>query len=295
MELIKLLRPKQWVKNSFLFIPLFFAGELFQIQKLMSLAGGVLSFSLIASCVYIINDYRDIEADKKHPKKSERPLASGSVSKKQALIVLAICLLCGFGLAFMLKPKFLFILSIYFALNLGYSFGLKNISILDVIIVSIGFVLRVKSGGVLSEVAVSEWLTLMVFLLALIMAFAKRRDDVLLKLDSGREMRKVVKGYNLEFMNVTLAMLSAITIVAYLLYSLAANTFEKWGTHRLYYTCLFVIAGILRYLQITFVENNTGSPTAILYKDRFIQACLFLWIVSFYFIIYYPEIKIFGE
>ncbi|WP_020531112.1 decaprenyl-phosphate phosphoribosyltransferase [Flexithrix dorotheae] len=295
MEIINLLRPKQWVKNSFLFIPLFFAGEILELSKIITTLIGFLCFSLIASCVYILNDYRDIEADKKHPKKSKRPLAAGTVSKSQAIIVLFLCLITGFGVAFFLQTKFLVILMIYFILNLGYSFGLKNISILDVIIVSIGFVLRVKSGGALSDIYVSEWLTLMIFLLALIMAFAKRRDDVLLKINSGTTMRKVVKGYNLEFMNVTLAMLSAITIVSYLLYALSNEIIEQWGTHRVYYTSLFVISGILRYLQITFVENDTGSPTSILYKDKFIQFSLLLWISSFYFIIYYPGIKIFGE
>lgn len=295
MEFVKLLRPKQWIKNFFLFIPLFFSGELFQIEKLLTVLVGVLSFSLIASCVYILNDYKDIESDKKHPKKRKRPLAAGTVSKPQAIIILLVCLAIGFGVAFFLKMKVVFLLAIYFSLNIAYSFGLKSISILDVIIVAIGFVLRVKCGGSLAGIYVSEWLTLMIFLLALIMAFAKRRDDVLLKLSSGTEMRKAVKGYNLEFLNVTLAMLSAITIVTYLLYSLSDGIISQWGTHRLYYTCLFVLAGIIRYLQITFVENNTGSPTAILYKDKFIQGSIFLWVMSFYFIIYYPEIKIFGE
>ncbi|UZS00135.1 decaprenyl-phosphate phosphoribosyltransferase [Chondrinema litorale] len=295
MEYFNLLRPKQWIKNLFLFIPLFFSGEIFHIPKLLNVSLGFISFSLIASCVYIINDYRDIESDKKHPKKCKRPLASGSVSKREAIFVLILCLIIGFSIAFFLKPKFLFILSIYFILNLAYSFGLKNISILDVIIVATGFVLRVKCGGVLSHIYTSEWLTLMVFLLALIMAFAKRRDDVLIKAKSGSDIRKASRGYNLEFLNVALAILSAITIVSYLLYSLSMGMIEQWGTHRLYYTCLFVIAGILRYLQIAFVENESGSPTSILYKDKFIQGSILVWIISFYFIIYYPEIKIFGE
>tara|TARA_B100001971_G_C18185250_1_gene535207 strand:- start:162 stop:1049 length:888 start_codon:yes stop_codon:yes gene_type:complete len=295
VETIKLLRPKQWIKNSFLFIPLFFAGEISNFHKIFNVFGGFLAFSLIASSVYILNDYRDIEADKKHPTKCKRPLAAGTVSKKNAIIIFLLCLTIGFSLAYGLRLKFFFVLLLYFTLNIGYSFGLKNISILDVIIVAIGFVLRVKSGGVLGYISISEWLNLMVFLLSLIMAIAKRRDDVLLKINSGTEMRKVVKGYNLEFMNVALAMLSAITIMSYLLYSLSGEIIKQWSTHRLYYTCLFVIAGILRYLQITFVENRTGSPTGILYKDKFIQASIFLWILSFYFLIYYPEVKIFGE
>lgn len=295
VQYLKLLRPKHWVKNLFLFIPLFFVGEIFNVEKLMVVFGGFVCFSLLASSIYIINDYRDIEADKAHPTKSKRPLASGAVSKKAALIIFALLVIVGFGGAYFIDQKFTFILSLYFLLNLAYSFGLKNISILDIFIVSIGFVLRIKAGGALGNIAVSEWLMLMVFLLALFMAIAKRRDDIVLKLSSGKDMRAASKGYNMDFLNTSLALVSAVIIVCYLMYTMDQVTMARFSTYRLYYTSIFVIAGLMRYLQIAYVENNTGSPTAVLYKDRFIQITILLWILSFYVIIYLPTNKSFFE
>lgn len=295
MKYIKLLRPKHWAKNAFLFIPLFFAGEIFNVDKVLVLLLAFVSFSITASSIYIINDYRDIEADRKHPEKCKRPLASGAISKQTALVLFVLCVLVGFGLALLIKQKFAFVLGIYFIMNLCYCFGLKNISILDVMILAIGFVLRVKTGGIAVEVATSEWLMVMVFLLALFMGIAKRRDDVLIKIQSGQEMRKAAKGYNLDFLNVMLALVSAVIIVAYLMYTMSPETQLRFHTYRLYYTTLFVIGGLLRYLQITYVENNTGSPTKILYKDRFIQLTIILWVLSFYVLIYLPTNKSFFE
>jgi 4-hydroxybenzoate polyprenyltransferase len=204
-----------------------------------------------------------------------------------------VLILLGFGIAFFIREKFLFVLSIYFVLNLAYSFGLKHIPILDIIILAIGFVLRVKGGAVIAYIGVSEWLNIMVFLLALFMAIGKRRDDVLLKLSSGTDMRKAIKGYNLEFLNVVLALVCAVIVVAYFMYTMSPEVLKRLGTYRLYYTCLFVLAGIMRYLQIIFVQSASGSPTKILYKDRFIQISLVLWIASFYLIIYMKDITIF--
>lgn len=295
MQYLKLLRPSHWAKNLFLYIPLFFAGEIFIFSKVIELLIGFFAFSLIASSIYIINDYKDVEADRIHPVKCKRPIASGAVSKPAALVFFVLCLAIGGLLAYYVKPKFAFVLGIYFVINLLYSMGLKNISILDILILSIGFVLRVKAGGVAADLAVSEWLMIMVFLLALFMAIAKRRDDVLIKTQSGKDMRKASKGYNMDFLNVMLALVSAVIIVSYLMYTMAPETMSNFHTYRLYYTCLFVIGGLLRYLQITYVENNTGSPTKILYKDRFIQLTILLWVLSFYVIIYLPTNKSFFE
>lgn len=293
MAYLKLLRPKDWAKNLFLFIPLFFSGEFFNWNTYPYLILGFIAFCCIASSIYIINDYKDIEDDKKHPEKSKRPLASGAVSKKASIVICILLVLAGFGISFFVRDKFLFVLSIYFLLNLAYSFGLKNIPILDIMILAIGFVLRIKAGAVIVYIGVSEWLNIMVFLLALFMAIGKRRDDVLLKLSSGADMRKAVKGYNLDFLNIVLALVCAVIVVAYFMYTMSTEVLQRLGTYRLYYTCLFVLAGILRYLQIIFVQAASGSPTKILYKDRFIQISLLLWIISFYLIIYMKDIKIF--
>lgn len=308
MSYIRLLRPKDWAKNLFLFVPLFFSGQLQQWAKYPNLLLGVLCFCCIASALYIINDYSDIEDDRKHPEKSKRPLASGTVSKTSAIIICLLLIVAGFGLAYFVRDKFLFVLSIYFFLNLAYSFGLKTIPILDIIIVSIGFVLRIKGGAVIANIGLSEWLTIMVFLLALFMAIGKRRDDVLLKQSHGIDMRKAVKGYNLEFLNVALGLVCAVIVVAYFMYTMSPEVQHRiaslgrkeeetglGGIYRLYYTCLFVLAGILRYLQIIFVKGDAGSPTKILYKDRFIQIAILLWIASFYFIIYMKDVTLFEK
>jgi len=290
---IKLLRPKHWVKNSFLFIPAFFSGDLFGQLFNIDLFLGFLAFSFAASCIYVINDYRDIEADRLHPKKKKRPLASGKVTKNEAIIVMVVLVILSVVISYVVGAKFAFVLGIYFIMNLGYSFGLKKIAILDIMIVAIGFVLRIKAGGVISEIAVSQWLMVMIFLLALFIAVAKRRDDVLLKEATGADVRLASSKYNLDFLNSLQSILSAIIVVAYLMYAMSDHVMETFQTYRLYYTTIFVIAGVMRYLQISLVENNTGSPTELLYSDRFIQMTLFLWLLSFYLIIYSPNLNIF--
>lgn len=288
-----LLRPHHWIKNSFIFLPLFFGGEVFNADKLVDCVLGFFAFSFIASSIYVLNDYMDVENDKKHPDKCNRPLACGAVSKSSAIALFIVSFLIGVGIALLIKPKFLFVLMLYFFMNIAYSLGLKNIAILDIVMIAIGFVLRIKAGGVIAMIAISEWLMIMVFLLALFMAVGKRRDDLLIKMDSGIDMRKSVKGYTLEFLNVVLAMITAIIIIAYLMYTVSPAVEQRWKTYRLYYTSLFVIIGLLRYLQITFVEKNAGSPTKLLYKDVFLQVTLLLWIISFYTIIYLPDFSIF--
>jgi decaprenyl-phosphate phosphoribosyltransferase len=295
---IKLLRPKDWAKNLFLFIPSFFAGKLFDPssfrEQALLLLGGFAAFSFLASSIYIINDYRDVEDDRKHPVKKNRPLASGKVKKPVGLAVSIGLLIGGFIVSYLIDPtyKFLFIAGIYYVLNLFYSFGVKNWSVVDILVLATGFVLRVKAGAVLGDVHTTEWLIIMTFLLALFMAIAKRRDDVMLKVNTGTEVRKAVKGYSLEFLNTLLGLFCAIMIVSYINYTVSGALYKEFG-HRLYYTSLFVIAGVMRYLQITFVLNKAGSPTEILYKDRFIQLTILLWIASFYFILYMKDITVF--
>jgi decaprenyl-phosphate phosphoribosyltransferase len=295
VEYLKLLRPKDWAKNLFLFVPLFFAGELLNFPKLLSLFYGFIAFSCVASSIYIINDYRDREDDRKHPVKCKRPLASGAVSPTAALVICALLLVAGFGIAWWLREKYLFVLAIYFFINLGYSMGLKSIAILDIMLLAAGFVLRIKAGAVIGDIHLSEWIVIMVFLLATFMALGKRRDDVLLKLSSGTDMRKSIKGYNLEFLNVMLSLVCAVIVVAYLMYTRDPITIINMKTPRLYYTSVFVLAGIMRYLQIIYVSTDSGSPTKILYKDRFIQITLILWIASFFLILYLRDITVFNE
>ena len=291
---ITLLRPKHWAKNLFLFVPLFFAGKFFELDKIGLLIGGFFAFSFLASSIYIVNDYRDIEDDKKHPEKRFRPLASGAVNKTYSLILSVLLTASGFIIAWLVDEsgKFLFITGIYYLMNLAYSFGLKNISIIDILILATGFVLRVKGGAQLAHVNTTEWFIIMTFLLALFMALAKRRDDIMLKLSTGAEMRKSMKGYSLEFLNTLLGLFCAILIVSYINFTVTPAAHQKYG-YRLFYTSMFVIAPLMRYLQITFIQNKAGSPTDVLYKDRFIQITLILWAASFFVILYLRDLTFF--
>jgi decaprenyl-phosphate phosphoribosyltransferase len=292
---IKLLRPKDWAKNLFIFVPSFFAGHFLNPHKIELLVGGFLAFCCFASSIYIINDYRDIENDRKHPKKSKRPLASGKVKPSVAIVICVVLVVIGSVIAWLVNRDlwFLFILGVYFFMNLGYSFGLKNIAILDMLIVAIGFVLRVKGGAIVANEETTAWLIIMTCLLALFMAIGKRRDDLLLQDSSGTTMRKSLNGYNLSYLDTMLGLFSAIIIVAYINYTTAPDSILRLGTYRIYYTGIFVVAGIMRYLQIVFVKKDSGSPTEILYKDRFIQVTVVLWIACFSVILYLPHTPIF--
>lgn len=286
MSKIKLLRVKHWVKNFFLVIPVFFAGELFHINKFTNLLIGFIAFSFMASAIYILNDYKDMEDDKVHPQKQDRPLASGKVTIQTAFLLFSFLIIVAIALAYYLNPAFLGLLLIYLIVNVGYSFGLKNISILDILLVASGFLLRTLAGAVITDVPVSQWLMIMVFLLAVFLALAKRRDDILLNINSGKVIRKSSQHYNLDFANSCLTMLSAVILVAYIMYSISPEVTERLNSEFVYVTSIFVMAGMMRYLQITLVENNSGSPTKILYSDIFIRITLIGWILCFYAIIY---------
>jgi 4-hydroxybenzoate polyprenyltransferase len=283
---VRLIRPQQWVKNLFLFVPLFFAGDFFHVSKLINLFFGLVSFSLVSSAAYILNDFRDIEADKIHPVKKYRPLASGRINPAFAIFAMFLLMAAGLISGFLVSPTFGILLIIYLIINVLYSFGLKNVSIIDILIVATGFVLRILAGGFIAAVFISHWLVIMVFLLSLFLVVAKRRADLLEFNASGKMIRKSLANYNLEFINHTLTMLSGVIIVAYIMYSVSQDVIERLGAENLYMTSVFVIIGLLRYLQLTLVENRSGSPVRILYTDKFIIVTLTGWIVSFFLILY---------
>jgi 4-hydroxybenzoate polyprenyltransferase len=285
-----LIRIKQWIKNLFLFIPAFFAGKIFQPDVLVSLCLGFIAYSLTASSIYILNDYRDIGADRLHPVKKHRPLASGAIGLPLAFVAMGLFLSAGLYLAFLLNVKFTLVLTLYLAINIAYSYGLKHVALLDIFIIALGFLLRVLAGGFVASVYVSEWLVIMVFLLALFLALAKRRDDIILFIDGGKQMRESVKNYNLEFLNACLTMISTIIMVAYIMYTLSNEVAARLNTQHLYVTAVFVVAGLMRYLQITMVEKKSGSPTDILYQDNFVRFTVLGWAIAFFVLLYLPTI-----
>ncbi len=286
LQIIKLMRPQQYVKNIFIFLPLFFALKITDTALLSQAFIAFIAFSLTASSIYILNDYLDIEEDREHPKKKYRPLASGTISKKSGIIIMIILGLAGSTLMAILSIKALLILLAYVLMNIAYSFYLKHVAILDVTIIAVGFVLRLFIGWAVTDIPLSMWIVIMTFLLALFMALAKRRDDVLIYQNTGKKMRKVIDGYNLEFLDGAMMIMASVVIVSYLLYTTSAEVVLRVGSEYLYLTTLFVILGIMRYLQITFVLKDSGSPTKIVLKDRFTQLTLLGWILSFGWILY---------
>ena len=284
---ISLIRPHHYVKNIFVLLPLFFGGQITNNSQILNGAIAFFAFSVSASAIYIFNDYMDIKNDRKHPKKKYRPLASGLISKKIALYLMIIFLIIGVFLMTFVSEGSLIVLIIYIILNILYSLKLKQIALFDITIIAIGFVLRLFVGSFAYNVTLSSWIVIMTFLLALFLALAKRRDDVLILNKSGTKMRKSIDGYNLQLIDGSMLVMSAVVIVAYIQYSTSLKIIESFNNENLYLTALFVIFGIMRYLQITMVEKKSGSPTEIIFKDKVMQINLIFWLFSFVWIIYY--------
>lgn len=279
---MKLMRPQQWVKNLFVFLPVFFSFRFTEVSLLIPCLFAFIGFSLVASSIYIINDWCDIEADKAHPEKRFRPLASGEINKKEAFVGITLLLLAGFAVyAIILKDlAAILLLGGYFVLNVFYSLKLKHITIVDITIVAIGFVIRVFIGGAVTGILISNWLIIMIFLLALLLAVGKRRDDVIIFENTGDKSRKNIDGYNLQLLNAIVIIITAIIIIAYIMYTISPEVVDRNGD-KLYLTSLFVILGLMRYLQIIFVEGKGGDPTKIFLKDTFIHIVLLGWVASF--------------
>jgi decaprenyl-phosphate phosphoribosyltransferase len=277
--LMALMRPHQWVKNGFVAAPLFFTPSALNAGNVLAVAGGVISFSALASAVYILNDYVDREADRRHPVKRARPLAAGTVPVGAAFALLAALLVGAAALALALAPGFAAFAGAYLLLNLAYSFGLKHVSIVDVMAIAAGFVLRVEAGARLIDVTPSAWIIIATGLLALFLALAKRRDDLVGSL--GNDHRRSLDGYTRPFLDAALIVVLGAVLVAYLIYTTDAAVMARLGTTNLFYTAPFVVAGILRYLQITFVEERSGSPTQIVLTDPFLIAAIVGWAVTF--------------
>lgn len=288
-SVLKLIRPSQYIKNVFIFLPLFFVGQITNSDLLINAITAFVAFSLSASAVYILNDFLDVEADRLHPTKKHRPLASGLISKNEAFLLIAIFSVAGVSLITSQSSQALVLLLTYITLNIFYCFYLKHIPIIDITIIAIGFVLRLFLGSIVTETPLSMWIVLMTFLLALFLALAKRRDDVLHFMNTGKKMRKVIYGYNLQFIDGAMIIMASVVIVSYILYTTSLEASQRIQSEFLYLTSLFVILGIFRYLQISFVEQDSGSPTKIMIKDKFIIIIILTWISSFVYLIYFND------
>ena len=286
-HLIQLLRPLQWFKNVFVLAPLFFSNNLLNKELLWPTLLTFAAFCLVSSSIYCFNDIYDVEADRQHPRKCKRPIASGAVSVRMGYVMMVVCLVAALLLTTHHSPLTTLIITGYWLMNVAYCMKLKQYAIIDVFLISMGFVLRVLVGGLAADIFVSEWLVLMTFLLALFLAFAKRKDDYRIFEQTGVMPRKSITGYNAQFIDLSVTIVATITIVCYIMYTMSDSVIERMGSRYLYLTSIWVIAGLLRHLQNMLVFQRSGSPTKALVKDHFIQLCIVGWIASFVAIIYF--------
>lgn len=286
--IFSLLRVNQYLKNLIVFLPLFFAQKISDPALLHDTAIAFICFCFLASAVYIINDLIDIDYDKTHSLKKLRPLASGQVNKVQALIVMLIMAGISFTLSsLLLNLQVTLLLAVYAGINICYSVWLKHYAVIDISLIAAGFVIRIFVGSFASGVDLSHWIVLMTFLLALFLALAKRRDDVVVFLKNGEKQRKVADGYNVKLLDSSLVIMSSVLIVSYMIYTISAETVSKFHTDKLYLTIVFIILGLLRYLQLTYVQEKSGSPTNVFINDICIQLCVIGWIISCSFLLYW--------
>lgn len=290
-NILKLIRPHQWLKNVFVLIPMFFGGSLLDPEDIRASLLTFLAYSFVASSVYCFNDINDVEADHRHPVKCKRPLASGAVSMGTAWMLMALMFVLAALMTALLGDrghilKVGGVLLFYYILNICYCAKLKQYAIVDVCIVAFGFVLRVLAGGFATDITLSKWLVLMTFLLTLFLSFAKRRDDVLRMNETGEPPRKNTIRYNLTFINQAITITASVTLVCYIMYTVSPEVVARLGSDLLYLTSVFVLLGLLRYMQITVVDKKSGDPTKIMLRDRFTQLVVVLWALTFLILIY---------
>lgn len=290
-NLLKLIRPHQWLKNVFVMIPMFFGGSLLDPSDIRASVVTFFAFSFIASSVYCFNDIIDVEADRRHPVKCKRPIASGAISVRSAWALMALMFLLSVGTVCLLDTythviNVGLVILIYYILNILYCSKLKQYAIVDVCIIAFGFVLRVLAGGFATDIALSKWLVLMTFLLTLFLSFAKRRDDVLRMNETGEPPRKNTIRYNLTFINQAITITASVTLVCYIMYTVSPEVVNRFHSDLLYLTSVFVLLGLLRYIQITVVDKRSGDPTKMVLRDRFTQCVVLLWALTFLVLIY---------
>jgi 4-hydroxybenzoate polyprenyltransferase len=283
--LLKTMRPRQWPKNIFIFAALVFDKQLLNPDAFLRTLAGFALFCLVSSSVYIFNDLADVEADRQHPEKKNRPIASGKLSVSAAWIAGIALVIIAVGLSFYLTRGFETVLAIYFLINMAYSKWLKHIPIVDVLVIATGFVLRVHAGVTLIQVQrFSPWLYVVMTLLALFLGFGKRRAELALLAQGAGSHRKVLDGYTLPLLDQYIMIVSGTTIVAYSLYTFSAPNVPE--NHSMMLTIPFMMYAIFRYLYLIEVKHAGGAPEEILLSDRPFQIAMFLW-AAFVLAIFY--------
>jgi 4-hydroxybenzoate polyprenyltransferase len=275
--LIKTMRPRQWTKNGFIFFGLIFDKQLFILEPFLRTIAGFILFCLVSSAVYLFNDIADVEADRNHPEKKNRPIASGRLPVNVALTTALLLTFMAIPLGYLLSPLFALVLTAYLIINLLYSRWLKHVSILDVLIISSGFVLRVAAGVILIYPVerFSPWLYMITILFSLYIGLGKRRAEMNLLAQGASAHRKVFEGYTIPLLDQYITIVSGMTIVAYSLYTFSAPNLPE--NHTMMLTIPFVVYGIFRYLQLIQFGHAAGSPDEVALKDRPLQIAVLLW------------------
>lgn len=286
VALIKTMRPAQWTKNGFIFVPLVFDEKLFQIEPLSRTIIGFVMLCLISGTVYLINDLVDVEKDRQHPTKRNRPLPSGQLSKSVAILAAVLIPAAVLPLGFLLDVAFGLILTGYLILQITYSFWLKNVVIVDVMVIAAGFVLRVAAGVPLVEAErFSPWLYLFTTQLALFLALGKRRQEIALLKSQASNARAILDHYSLPFVDEMMAVVTASTVMTYALYTFSAPNLPE--NHTMMLTIPFVIYGIFRYLYVIHIQGNGGAPDEVLLTDRPLQVAVGLFGLAVVIILYF--------
>jgi 4-hydroxybenzoate polyprenyltransferase len=275
--LIQAMRPKQWTKNTVVFAALVFNGQLLSLSALPAVFATLILFSMTSSAVYLFNDLLDIDADRHHPLKRNRPIASGRVSPRTAWLAIAGLLLLVFPSAFALRPRLAAVLAIYILVMLAYTYVLKHWVIIDVFVIAAGFVLRAVAGAVVIDVPISPWLYVCTILLSLFIGFAKRRHERVLLDNNAAAHRKNLDQYSAAFLDTLLAVVAGATIMAYSLYTFSAPNLPE--NHAMMATIPFVLYGIFRYLYLVHRKNGGGAPEQVLLDDLPLLGCIVLWVL----------------
>ena len=286
-QLFIALRPQQWTKNLVVLAALIFAERLYHVPSLLRAGAAFVVFCMLSGAVYLVNDLADLEGDRRHPVKRSRPLPSGALSPslaRGAAVALALLAICA---SFFIGRNFAAVAASYLVAMVGYSLVMKNIVVLDVLVVAMGFVLRALAGAVAIGVAFSHWLLICTLLLALFLALAKRRQELMLLAEGAAQHRRILGEYSPYLLDQMIAVVTASTVVSYALYTLAPETVSRFGTDRLVWTLPFVLYGILRYLYLVHQKEEGGNPTEVLLNDRPILVAVALWAATVVTLIYH--------
>jgi 4-hydroxybenzoate polyprenyltransferase len=287
-NVIRSLRPEQWTKNLIIFGGLLFGQRLFDLHSVLYATAAFAVFCALSGVVYLLNDVADREADRRHPLKRRRPIASGELSASTALMAAAIIGVGALTVAFLLHTQFGFFAASYVALLALYSGPLKHVVIVDVLTIAVGFVLRAAAGAAVIDVPISNWLLFITILGALFLALSKRRHELVLLADDATSHRPILQEYTPYLLDQMISVVTASTLVAYAFYTVNAETVEKFHTTRLALTLPFLLYGIFRYLYLVHQKEGGGSPAEMLLNDRPLLVCVALWALAVALIIYGP-------